>query len=175
MDGIFTTKSGVGLPIIPVSEVDLVPVFTKATGTMPEPPTIIVEGKEIKNEADPAYLKAKQDFGTGAGFDTMAVYIEYGVDIDLTPEQLKRVKRLQAQRESVNPGKASNRYNIYTYVTTLCPEMEELFKLMTAIEALSKPTMEQVQQHEATFRPGVQGAADNVDQDPGQRSLVPIG
>jgi hypothetical protein len=44
-------------------------------------------------------------------------------------------------------------------------DQDELTELMNQITSINNPTAQQVQAHLDAFRPGVQGAADNEDQD----------
>lgn len=139
----FTTRSGEELTIVPVPMVDLAPLVRRLETDRPKPPVIrLADSTEKADESHPGYKSALARYDTSQGVTIMAIMIEFGVNIVLDDEQEQTVKRLQAKREKINPGAPENQYEIYTYVSTVCPDMEELGRLIEAITALSVSTAE---------------------------------
>lgn len=162
--GTFTTKGGIVLPIVPVSEVELVPVYRRLK--LPEPPVEkLPNGQDFVNKAHPDYIKAMEKATTDQGMYVLAVIAEFGVDLDLTDEQLAQVARYRKKREKTSPGAPENDFDTYLYLLQLGLDINDLTALTAAIQALNTPTHEQVQKHLDTFRPDVSRHTDNGHQD----------
>jgi hypothetical protein len=170
----FITGNGEVLPLCPVSEVDLTPFLKRLKTVGPQPPVEVIEGVAVKNEAHPDYLAAlEQDNNLEQGTFLLAVYLELGLDLDLDPEQQARVDRAKKKLAKINPGAQENEFDLYIYAKTVCPSMEELTKLMQAIQNLNNPTAEAVQTALDTFRPDVSRSANNGNQDAPKWNRVP--
>jgi hypothetical protein len=171
---VFKTESGEELPICPVSEVDLTPFLKRLKKIGPQPPVEIVEGVAVANEAHPDYLAALQDDNNlEQGTFMLAVYLELGLDLELDEDQQATVNRAKRKLSKVNPGATENQFDLFIYAKSVCPSMEELTKLMAAIQALNNPTAQQVQNSLDTFRLEVQGPAGYGDKDAPKWNRVP--
>jgi hypothetical protein len=176
---VFTTKNGEVLKIRPVDEVSLAGVAKDMERGKPQPPIEVVQTssgpKEIANENHQGYKDALQSFQIEKAMYMVAFFIQFGVQIRLTPEQLEEVEDIRANKELIRPGALENRFTTFIYVSTLCPTMEELYQLVEAIKGLNTPSAEQVQNHLDTFRPGISGQANNEDTDAQKRNIIPFG
>lgn len=175
----FKTKSGEVIKIRPVDEVSLAGVAKDMERGKPLPPMEVVQTaqgpKEIPNEAHPGYKQALEQFQLDKAMYMVAFFIQFGVSIRLTPEQMEEVEEIRENKELLKPGAPENKFNTFLYVTTVCPTMQELFELVETIKGLSSPTAEQVQMHLDQFRPGIPGPADNENTDSPERNIVSIG
>jgi hypothetical protein len=152
----FTTRSGEVLQIRPVSQLTISNVLSQLTGGVPLPPVQRVETvdgpRDIPNPNHPDYLAALQNMDVKQAFYIIAVYIQFGVKVNLTEEQLEDVRDLQANNELINPGAPENKFPNYLYVSTICDTMEELQELVQAIQSINTPTEAQVAKHVDAFR-----------------------
>lgn len=173
----FTTESGVELSLCPVSQIDLIPLQSLLSKGAPKPPVEIIEGKAVSNEAHPDYLAARETFDANQSVAGLAVLIELGVEVDLTDEQLARIEKGRKRFARVYPHLASSPefgWDIYQYVKSICPTMDEIKRLADAIASINSPTAQQVQEHLDSFRPDVSEQAADVDQDAPVGDNVPF-
>lgn len=173
----FTTESGIELPLCPVSQIDLIPLEALFNDGAPQPPVEIVDGNPFTNFTHPTYLAAKARFEANQSVAGLAVLIELGVEIELTDEQLERIEKAKKRFARVYPhlvGSPEFGWDIYQYVKSICPTMDEIKRLADEIASINMPTAGQVQQHLDSFRPGVPGPEIDVDQDAAVGDRVPV-
>jgi hypothetical protein len=176
---VFTTRTGIELKLRAVGQATLAQFIKQLKTAEPKPPVQTIQTasgpKEVPHETHPDYLAALEDYQLRQGTFMLAVFIQLGVYVKLDEEELEELRDLQDNLELINPGAPENKYLTYQYVSGICPEMEEINALLTAIQSINTPNQEQVQTHLDTFRPAVPGQTDNENQDAPERSLVPIG
>jgi hypothetical protein len=113
----FTTQSGETLKLVKVSQGDLIQ-FQKSFKSLSG--TNNIQGVSESELAD-------------RGVEAMSYLIELGVAIRLTPDQQEDVDYRKAKIERLFPGRPENKFDIYQYVQTLCPTLEEMAELSRAI------------------------------------------
>lgn len=180
---VFVTRGGDEIPYTFVSQSDLVPLQSSLDNDKPLPPVEEVDtadGKrKIPNEAHPAYLEALSQFEAERNLYIIACVVELGVNLDITEEQLADITMYQNKLARLLPDVAGRSrtkdFNIYNYVKSICPSIEEQGQLHNAILDITTPTSEQVQKQIDTFRPDVSGTANNVDSGTAIGDTVAIG
>lgn len=170
----FTTRSGETFPLLAVNEVDFTPYIRKMLENAPEPPLELVEGRLVPNPARQDYQDAVQDHTMKKGMLMMALYMEYGLDIELDEEQQAQVDRIKRRMEKRNRGALENGFDLFIYAKSVT-DAEELTLLMQAIQNINNPTAEGVQAALDTFRPGVPGPANNGNKDASVWDRVSVG
>jgi hypothetical protein len=172
---VFVTQSGEELLICPVSEVDLTPFLGELKDLKPAAPVEMVDGVPVSNEAHPDYIDELNTHNLKKSTFLMAVIMELGLDLDLDEEQQTRVDRARKKLDKMNPGARENQFDNFLYAKLICPSMDELSRLMGAIQSLNNPTAQQVQNALDTFRPDVQRSTVNGDQDAPKWNRFPVG
>lgn len=168
----FKTESGETLALCPVNEFDLAPFIKQLTEGAPKPPVEIIDGVQVANEAHPDYQAALQTHNLTKGAYMMALYIEFGLDMELDEEQEASIGRAKRKMERINPGAPENKLDLFIYAKSVCTSAEELTRLMQTIQELNTPSKEQVQDRLDTFRPDVPRATANGNQDSAERDRV---
>lgn len=171
-ENVFETESGETLPLMRVSQIDLIPFESMMSEGAPQPPLEEVDTADgirlIPNPARQDFKDEMSRFQTKRSVFMIAVIVELGVDIELSAEQLAQVDKARKKLAKIYPDSASNLENTFEtflYVKSICPTMDELRRLSDAIVSINMPTAGQVQEHLDSFRSGVPGPALDVDQD----------
>lgn len=179
---IFVTKGGDEIPYTFVSQADLIPLDTVLDDKKPSPPLEEVDTAAgiqlVPNEAHPEYKEALELFSVKHKMYMIACVIELGVDLEITEEQLADIARSQKKLARLMPDSGDSwtkDFNIYNYVKTICPSIDEQAQFSNIILGINTPTLEQVQKQLDTFRPGVPGSTNNVDQDASIGDTVAVG